>query len=284
MNAGLQAVVALGCLSISTAIVGAALGLLHSPRLRARVRAHEQRLTADLGYLQLGLGARRLCAIQLAGICGALALAFAARSPWPLGAVLVIAVAPGAWLRRAARARTGRIESQLDGWMLALANALRANPALAAAIAASAELVGAPLARELAVVEREQRLGVALDRALLHMAARVGSPAVGAALAILRIARAAGGDLSHTLEAAAASLREMARLEGVVRTKTAEGRAQTAVIGAAPIGLVALLHRIDPQLLAPLWGTPLGHAIVAAALGLWAAALLLARKIVAVDI
>jgi tight adherence protein B len=217
-------------------------------------------------------------------MAAAVALAVAARSPWPLTAAVAAALAPRWWLDRAARTRTAHIDAQLDSWLLVLSNALRANPALAAAIAASAELVAPPLSHELRVVEHEQRLGTALDHALRHMAARVGSPALGAALAILRIARESGGDLSRTLEAAAASLREMARLEGVARSKTAEGRAQTAVIAVAPVGLVALIDQLDAQLLAPLWSTGTGHVIVAAAVALWTAALLLARRIVAVDV
>jgi tight adherence protein B len=284
MTAAHQAALALGCLLCSAGAAAAGLGLSHSPRLIARVRAYESSLASDLRYLQLEVAARRLCAVQVAVVAGAVALAIAALGPWPLLAAAAAAFGPKWWLVRNARARSARIETQLDGWLLVLSNSLRANPALGAAIAASAELVAPPLSSELAVVEHEQRLGTALDHALRRMAARVGSPQVGAALAILRIARATGGDLSRTLEAAAASLREMARLEGVVRSKTAEGRAQTAVIAVAPIGLCALLHQLDAQLLSPLWSTAVGHAIVAAAVVLWAAALLLARRIVAVDV
>lgn len=284
MTAADQVWLALGCLLLSVGALATGRCTVHVARLPDRRRAYERRIGCHLSYLQLGVGAGQLCSAQAIAFGAALAVALAARSPWPLAVAAAAALLPERWLVRAARTRTARIEAQLDGWMLALSNTLRANPALGAAIAASAELIAPPLARELVVVEREQQLGVALDHALHHMAQRVASPTVGAALAILRVARATGGDLSHTLEAAAASLREMARLEGVVRTKTAEGRAQAAVIAAAPIGLVGLLHQIDPNLLAPLWHTALGHVLLAAALGLWAAALLLARKIVAVDI
>jgi tight adherence protein B len=69
-----------------------------------------------------------------------------------------------------------------------------------------------------------------------------------------------------------------------VRTKTAEGRAQALLIALAPFALVPLLDALDPNFLAPLWQTELGHLLVGLALALWLAALWLARRITAVDI
>jgi tight adherence protein B len=86
------------------------------------------------------------------------------------------------------------------------------------------------------------------------------------------------------LERAAASLRELARLAGVVRTKTAEGRAQTVVIALIPVPLVWGLDRMDPDFLQPVWSTATGHLVLAGAIALWAVALLLARAIVVVDV
>jgi tight adherence protein B len=272
------------CALLAGSAVGLCAGVLRSRAVRRYAAAYEQRVERTLRYLQIAVPARRFCWAQAAAVLACLGLAAAANSAWPLALGAAAAALPPYRIQRSARLRTQAIEAQLDTWMLALANTLRGNPALPAAIGASAELVGAPLCRELARVAAEVKLGVALDQALRHMAERSGSSTVSAAVTILRIARATGGDLSRTLETAAASLREMARLEGMVRSKTAEGRAQTAVIAAAPLGLVALLDEIDPGLLEPLWTTALGHCIAGAALALWAAALWLARKIVAVDV
>jgi tight adherence protein B len=112
----------------------------------------------------------------------------------------------------------------------------------------------------------------------------VHSPVVTAAIATLRVARNTGGNLNRALERAAASLRELARLAGVVRTKTAEGRAQTLVIAGIPVPLVWGLQRMDPDFLTPVWSTPTGHVVLAGAIALWAVAVLLARAIIEVDV
>lgn len=272
------------CLLLVSGVVALTVCTARTAAVRVRAQAHAQRIDLELRFLQLRVSARTVWVGQLGAAGAAAVIAAATRSSWPLALIVASAFAPGLWLARARRERTSRIEQQLDGFLLALANSLRSNPALGGALSVTADVIAAPLSRELAVVLREQRLGVPLDRALQHMSERARSPVLSAALAILRIAEATGGDLSQTLETAAASLREMARLEGVVRAKTAEGRAQTVVIAVAPFALVGLLHEIDAALLMPLWTTAMGQVIAAAAALLWALALLLARKIAAVDV
>jgi tight adherence protein B len=269
-------------LPLGLTALGAALA--QSARVQEQLAAYHARLACDLRYLHLHVLPRQLMLAQLGVASCALVLAAALHTPWPLQLLLPSLLGPGLWLRRRREARSSRIEQQLDGWLLALSNALKANPSLGDSIAASARLIDAPLAQELSLLLKETRLGMPLDRALRQLAERVRSPIVSAAFATLLVARNTGGNLSDTLAASAASLREMARLQGVVRAKTAEGRAQAYLIGVLPGPLVLLLHCLDPKLLEPLWLTDRGHLVLAGAGVLWLSALLWARRIVAVDI
>jgi tight adherence protein B len=265
-------------------VVGLAGALCREPGLRALLARHRAQLDRDLRYLQMRTSAERVILTQLAALLGVAAIALLRGSLGPLSLTAAILVGPRAWLRRLCRLRTARVEEQLDTWLLALANALKANPSLGDSIASSAGLMAAPLREELELLLREGQIGVALDRGLRNLTERVGSPVVSAAVATLRIARRAGGNLGQTLESCAASLREMARLEGVVRTKTAEGRAQSLLIGVIPAPLIWMLQSLNPELLSPLWSTTRGHAVLVAAAMLWACALICARKILAVDV
>ena len=98
------------------------------------------------------------------------------------------------------------------------------------------------------------------------------------------VGRQTGGDLPKILEESSATLREMARLEGVVRTKTAEGKTQAYVLGVIPFVLIGAIHMVDEHWLEPLGSTTLGFAIIGTAAVLWVAAILLARRILAVDV
>lgn len=187
-------------------------------------------------------------------------------------------------LRRKRVERVNRLENQLDAWLLVLANALRASPSLGDALNSSSHLVPRPMSEELDIVMKEHHLGLPLDQAIYNFSDRVNSRSISSALITLLIARQSGGNLPDTLEIAAATLREMARLDGVVRTKTAEGKSQAWVLGAMPFVLVGAIHWIDPKLLMPLVTTFHGYVVSAIAVLLWVFAIVAARKILAVDI
>lgn len=255
-----------------------------SAALQAVWARHVARLEGELRFQGVPLTGQRLAKLQ-AIACATLATsALALDEPMVLVFLVIGACAPTLVLRRMRVRRIERIEAQLDGFLLALAHSLKATPALGDGLRSSADVVAAPLADELRLLLRENELGAPLDRALESMASRVRSPVVSAALSALRIGRSSGGDFVHTLERSAATLREMARLEGVVRTKTAEGRAQTVVVSALPIPTLYLFHRISPAMLEPLWTTDAGHVLLAVALVIWAVAFAAARRIAQVDI
>ena len=196
----------------------------------------------------------------------------------------IVAIVPRIWLSDAKAKRQIAIEAQLDTFLLALANALKASPSLGDALGATTMLLRAPIKQELELTMKENQLGMPLDQALLNMASRVGTRAFSGALSTVLIGRQTGGDLPKILETSAGTLREMARLEGVVRTKTAEGRAQGWVLGVIPPVLVVLLNWLDPEWLRPLSTSFIGYIISTIAVLFWVAAVFAARKILAVDI
>jgi tight adherence protein B len=175
------------------------------------------------------------------------------------------------------------IEAQLDTWMLVVANGLKAVPSLGDVMTSSLGLIGGPLAEELEVVLQEHRLGSPLNVAIRAMAIRVGSPVLTAAVTTLDVARRTGGALSETLEQAAASMREMARLQGVVRTKTAESKSQAWVISFVPAVLLAVLQKLCPDVIEALFITSRGHVVLVVAALLWVGAIVGAMRILQVD-
>jgi tight adherence protein B len=197
---------------------------------------------------------------------------------------VLIAILPVYSLKREHVRRVQQIELQLDSWLLLLANALKATPSLGEAIRASAKIMRAPMGQELDLVLKEMNLGTPLDQAVLSMSNRVGNRTVAGALATILIGRQTGGDMPRILQESAATLREMQRLEGVVRTKTAEGKTQAYVLAIIPFVLIAAIQMIDPNWLRPLTETTGGFIVISVATVLWLGAFFAARKILAVDI
>ncbi len=191
---------------------------------------------------------------------------------------------PKILLIKAAAQRTAKIEDQIELWINAVANALKASPSLSEAICSTTTLVPAPMCQELDVLVKEYELGTPLDQALENLGQRIQSQTLAGMITALKIARRSGGNLTELLETSAGSLREFARLEGVVRTKTAEGKAQAFVIGLIPVPMVLAIRSVDHHFFDPLYHSFLGQLIIAGAVALWAAAIAAARKILDVDI
>jgi tight adherence protein B len=76
----------------------------------------------------------------------------------------------------------------------------------------------------------------------------------------------------------------MARLEGVVRTKTAEGKMQLWVLAVFPLLLILAINAINPGYFDPLTTSVIGYVFLFLAVLFWGGALIAARKILAVDI
>ncbi|AKT36522.1 type II secretion system F family protein [Chondromyces crocatus] len=195
-----------------------------------------------------------------------------------------VAVVPPLYIELLRRQRVAEIEKQLDGFILAIANALKATPSLGDAFISVQQLIRPPLQQEVELAVKEMRVGSTLDQALMLMASRIGSRPVDSAISALLIGRQVGGNLPKILDGTAAALREMSRLEAVVRTKTAEGKAQLALLAVFPIVLVLVFDAVKQNYFAPLTNSIVGYLVILAAGACWLASLVIARKVVNVDV
>ncbi|HVJ94729.1 MAG TPA: type II secretion system F family protein [Labilithrix sp.] len=198
--------------------------------------------------------------------------------------VLLIGLAPTAYIESMRRKRVEKLEAQLDNFILALANALKTTPSIGAAFNSVAAVLAEPMRQEVDLAIKEIKVGSTLEQALLHMAARVGSRQLDSALSSILIGRQVGGNLPKVLETTAGTLREMRRLEGVIRTKTAEGKAQLWVIALMPFGLLVGLNSLWPGYFQPLMTSIVGYVVIIVCTACWVASIVLARKVLNVDI
>lgn len=276
----------LGALGIGLALSIGAVALVGSADapLRAAWNRYVDFLRRQFDLLLIQSSAERAALLQFAAIVLQIVLALAAGLYAILFFVPLVAVMVPVYLLTRRAKRVGLIESQLDAWLRAVANSLKAAPSIGDALASSAALVPAPMSEEVDLVLKEMALGSSLDKALQQAATRIDSPVFSSAVTTLLIARKSGGNLPEVLEKAAGTLREMERLHGVVRTKTAEAKAQAYVLGALPFALAGFLHITDEQYFPNLVATPLGIGLLAGAIGLWLGSIGAALKILKVDI
>lgn len=222
--------------------------------------------------------------MQLAALFGVFAAWLLVDLPFAWAFAFIVCAAPAWQIERMRKERVEKIEDQIDGFVLALANALKSTPSIGDAFRSVVALTPDPLKKEIELANKEMRVGSTLDQAILLMASRVGSRQLDSALSAILVGRQVGGNLPKILETTANSLREMKRLEGVVRTKTAEGKMQLWVLAVFPFLLVFAINGVSPGYFEPLTSGLVGYILTIVASLFWVGSLVVARKILAVDI
>ncbi|HET9955603.1 MAG TPA: type II secretion system F family protein [Polyangiaceae bacterium] len=271
-------------LTFSGLLLGSRAALAPGSGARRAYRAYTAELDRKLAASFLCGSGPRIAALQLALGVGVVTLGLGLAMPYGCVALGPLALAPNWYLDRKRRIHISSIEAQIDGFILGLANALKSVASPAAAIAQLGPALPLPMRLEVDKVNREVRLGSSLDRALLNLSSRLRSSEVDTALSAVLIGLQIGGNLPSVLESTAATLREMKRLDGVIRTKTAEGRAQLWVLALFPFVICLGFSAVDEQYFTPLRHGWLGSGLVCLGLGLWLVSLLLARQILKVEL
>lgn len=218
-------------------------------------------------------------------VCAAVLVAlFSGR--WWLGLALggLMVFVPQFALMRWRRLRLERIEAQLPEFLMALSGALRSGASLQAALRQVGERVPAPLGQEIALMQREQRLGMSFRECLENFQQRLHSEGVELTVSALRIAHQSGGSLGPLLEEIATTLRLRLQLLGRIRALTSQGRMQAWVMAALPPLLAVVLGWLDPEAMSQLWATPIGWAVVLLIIVLEASGIWFIRRIVAIAV
>lgn len=232
--------------------------------LRARFT---ERARDALEDLFLFVDPSRVFRLNLVLLIGLPLLAGWATRAWPavLLAALGAALLPRMVLHGLRTRRQQRVAGQLPDALAMLAGSLRAGASLQVALSTLVHEspAGDPLAQELSLVLRGQRLGMTLDEALASLSRRLALDDIDLFVTALAMAREVGGNLAEVLDRLAAALRTQSALEGKLRALTAQGKLQGWVVGLLPLMLAAVLSWLDPEAMAPLFHTPQGWAVMA---------------------
>jgi tight adherence protein B len=164
-----------------------------------------------------------------------------------------------------------------------MARSLRAGHSMGASIELIAEQSPEPLASEFVQVYQEQRLGLHFRDALLHMGARVPSRDLQFLITAILVQKETGGDLTEILDRTSHVIRDRVRIEGEVRTHTAQGRLTGWILGLLPVIMLVLINIVSPGYSAVLFHDPTGQKLLYAGGALILLGGLIIRKIVNVQ-
>ena len=178
---------------------------------------------------------------------------------------LIGAGLPPLILRAGEDGRRRRFDEQLTDTLTLLVSALRSGYSLARAAQVVAEEMPPPVSEEFAVALGEMALGLPLAAALARMTERVGSPDLELIVTAVTTQQQVGGNLAEILSRIAGTIRERVRVQGEIRTLTAEGKLSSLILILLPPALALLLTLRNPHYFQPLLDSPLGHVLIAGA-------------------
>jgi tight adherence protein B len=205
----------------------------------------------------------------------------------PIAMLLAVAGAGGPILSvLSARSRRSRkVSEQLPEALEMMARSLRAGHALTSAFQVVAGEMPEPVCVEFARAYDEQRLGLSLEQAVLHMADRCpGNSDVKIFAVSAVIQRETGGNLAEILEKISDTIRQRYRFYGKLRALTGEGRASAWVLGLLPILVALAVSMMNPEYLRTLGENPSGHWIIGYAIASWAIGILWLRSLTQLEV
>jgi tight adherence protein B len=206
-----------------------------------------------------------LCALLVLTGIGVIAGVIAMAVCWSLPNVLM------AWARRQ---RMAAFEQQLPEALLSIAGSIRAGSSLSNALQGLVMHALPPLSQEMAVVNRQIRLGATAPDAFQQLAARLGGQALALLCITVRVAIQTGGPLAQMLEQTGQTMQANQQIQARLAALTSQGWMQAWVMGAMPLALMAALGALDPSFSDALLNTSAGHAVLMAigffeVLGIW---------------
>ena len=155
-------------------------------------------------------------------------------------------------------------------------------------VGSSIEMIGQqapePLAFEFVQVYQQQRLGLQFRDALLQMGTRIPSRDLQFFITAILVQKETGGDLTEILSRTSHVIRERIRIQGEVKTRTAQGRLTGWILSLLPVVMLVLINIISPGYSHVLFHDPIGQDLMYAGATLIAIGAFVIRRIVDIQV
>lgn len=196
----------------------------------------------------------------------------------PVG--LGMASVPFVLLRMRKNRRVATFNKALPDAIDMMSRSLRAGHSMAAAIGIVAEQAVAPVSLEFGEVFKKQNFGLPMRDAMLQMLDRVPSQDLRVLVTGIMVQKDTGGNLVDILDRIVFVIRERLRIQGEIKTHTAQGRMTGWILCALPPIMMVLINMINPGYSKVLTSDPFGRTILYIGIGLLALGAFVIRQII----
>ena len=182
---------------------------------------------------------------------------------WIAGVAAVAAAFLPILLLKFQRARRiAKFNAALPDCIDLMARSLRAGHAMMAALTIVAGEAQEPAKTEFNEVCKKQNYGLPMRDALMQMLDRVPSQDLRVLVTGMLVQKDTGGNLAEILDRILYVVRERMRIQGEIRTHTAQGRLTGWILCALPIIMLFLINMINPGYSSVLFDDPLGRKML----------------------
>jgi tight adherence protein B len=161
-----------------------------------------------------------------------------------------------------------------------IARSLRAGHSLVAAISIVADQAVEPAKTEFSEVYKKQNYGLPFRDALMQLLDRVPSQDLRVLITGILVQKDTGGNLAEILDRILFVIKERMRIQGEIRTHTAQGRMTGWILCALPVVMLVLINIVNPGYSNVLFTDPLGKKMLYAGVGMLILGGIIIRKIV----
>ena len=191
---------------------------------------------------------------------------------------------PRLYLRKKKKIRLHTFNEQLEDALQGMSSSLKAGFSINQALESVAQENRRPISVEFRLLVQEIRLGVPLEKALHNMEKRMQSDDLELVSTAIITARQTGGELTVIFERLAGVIRERTRIQGRIRSLTAQGTLQAYVVGAMPFILLFAMNFVAPQIMTVFFDSVIGILLIVGVALLVGIGFFVIKKITAIDI
>src|SRR6266702_772017 len=192
---------------------------------------------------------------------------------------LIFGSMPFGYLAFKRKARLKKFDAGLADAIDMMGRALRAGHSMTASINVVAEQAAEPVRSEFAEVFKQQNFGLPIRDAMTQMLERVPSQDLRVVVTGILVQKETGGNLAEILDRTAHTIRERLKIQGEIRTHTAQGRMTGWILCALPIVMLVVINFINPGYSDVLTNTPMGRMLSYIGVGLLVTGGLIIRQI-----
>jgi tight adherence protein B len=141
-----------------------------------------------------------------------------------------------------------------------------------------------PASEQFQIALREVQLGASVEEALRHIEERMPNADLKIIVNAVEILRQTGGNMIETFENVTETLKNRKRVEGKIKSLTAQGRMGAIILCAMPFVMALMLYFLNRSYIEPLFTTLLGNIILTIVLLLVSTGWVVIQKIISIEV